>query len=318
MAAPRLVADIGGTNTRFAMAGDDPRQLDAVASFPTADFGSFAEAFRHYLDRVGAPPVEEAAIAIATPVTGDVVSMTNHPWCFSIETTRLQLGLRRLLVLNDFAALAMSLPMLRPEELRQIGGGEPDPGGAKAAIGPGTGLGVSGLVPLGNGRWQALAGEGGHVTVAAAGAREAEILEVCRQMYEHVSAERVLSGAGLQNIYAAIRRLGSRPADALPAAEISGRGMRGDDADCAEALRIFCGLLGCVAGNLALTLGARGGLYIGGGIVPRLGDYFAASEFRARFEAKGRMQSYLAPIPAYVILAENPALRGAAAALLRS
>lgn len=310
----RLVADIGGSSARFALL-DEAGQPAAVATLAVADHPTLADAVEAYLRQQGLPRPEEAAIAIANPVTGDQIRMTNHHWSFSVEQTRQQLGLDRLLVINDFTALALALPLLQPDELRQVGGEKPEPRSAIALLGPGTGLGVSGLVPAGDGQWLPVSGEGGHATIAACNEREAQIIGACRALHGHVSAERLLSGVGLPCLHQAIASLGGTEAPPLKPAEIVARGMDGQDAACAETLSVFCGLLGSFAGNLALTLGARGGVYIGGGIVPKLGDYFAASGFRSRFEAKGRFCGYLAPLPVYVIHAGEPALRGAAAAL---
>jgi glucokinase len=199
--------------------------------------------------------------------------------------------------------------------LRQLGGGERIERQPFALLGPGTGLGVSALLPAGDGQWVPLAGEGGHITMAPASAYEAEIIACLRDEFGHVSAERVLSGMGLCNLYRAVTQLDARSGSTITAAELTQRGLSGEDPDCAKALSLFCSFLGTAAGNLALTIGARGGVYIGGGIVPRLGDYFHRSEFRSRFEAKGRLSDYLLPVPAYVIHAEHPALLGAAMAL---
>ena len=313
----RLVADIGGSSARFALL-DAAGQPSAIATLAVADHPTLADAVEAYLRLQGLPRPEEAAIAIANPVNDDQIRMTNHHWSFSVEQTRQQLGLERLLLINDFTALALALPLLLPEELRQVGGDAPVPQSAIALLGPGTGLGVSGLVPAGDGQWLPLSGEGGHATIAACNEREAGIIGACRALHGHVSAERLLSGVGLPCLYQAIASLDGREAEVLKPAEIVARGIEGTDPACIETLSVFCGLLGSFAGNLALTLGARGGVYIGGGIVPKLGDYFAASSFRSRFEAKGRFCGYLAPVPVYVIHAGEPALRGAAAALRHS
>jgi glucokinase len=222
-------------------------------------------------------------------------------------------------VLNDFEALAHAVPALGAGELCPVGGAAGAPGAAMAVIGPGTGLGVSGLVSDGNGDWRIIVGEGGHVTLPAATAREASILALLRERFGHVSAERALSGPGLVNLYEAICALDGESSAALDPSAVMARAF-GDagverDPQCAEAVDTFCALLGNVAGNLALTLGARGGVFIGGGIVPRLGARFAAGPFRARFEDKGRFREYLQAIPAWVITAESPALLGAARAL---
>jgi glucokinase len=310
---PRLIADIGGTNARFALIAGDATQPYAERVLACADFPDPVAAIEHYLVQVNAPRPLEAAIAIATPITGDRIKMTNHVWSFSIKETRQRLGLKRLLMLNDFTALAMSLPYLRPEELHQVGSGQPLPGTPIALIGPGTGLGMSGLVPAGD-RWIPLQGEGGHATFSPANDREIEILRAIRRQYSHVSTERLVSGMGLVNLYQAIALLEGTEAQFLTPPDITERGTNGTCPLCLEALQTFCGILGTAAGNLVLALGATAGVYIGGGIVPRLGDFFDASPFRQRFEQKGRFSAYLAAVPSYVIRSKYPALIGAAQA----
>ena len=314
----RLLADIGGTNARFAWQAAMGEALRDVATLPTSEHPTLAAAIRHYLDGAGIATPRWCAIGIANPVTGDRVQMTNHPWSFSTSALQTELGFDRLLLLNDFTAMALALPDLQPHELRQVGGTTAVAGTAMALIGPGTGLGVSGLLPSrGPGGWVPLQGEGGHVSLAAATAREVAVVDQLRRRYGHASAERAVSGAGLEALHEALARIdGLGDFTPLPAAEISSRALAATDARCTESLALFCAFLGSVAGNLALTLGARGGVYIGGGIVPRLGEAFARSPFRARFEDKGRFRDYLAAIPAYVIdTPVSPALRGAAHAL---
>jgi len=305
----RLIADIGGTNARFALlspSGDIHQQI----VLPCIDYPDIVSAIKAYLSQVGDPVIEEAAMAIANPISGDWIKMTNYKWAFSIAATQEALSLRRLTFKNDFTALAMSLPLLPEADLKQIGGNSnQDKGMALAVLGPGTGLGVSGLIRAGE-HWIPLQGEGGHVSVSPANERECDILKTCWTQYEHVSAERLVSGMGLQNLYHAICTLEGATAEALSPAEVSTRGKDDTDPYCAEALATFCGLLGSVAGNLVLTLGAFGGVYIGGGIVPRLGSYFDTSPFRERFEAKGRFRGHLEPVPAFVIQAKQPALLG--------
>jgi glucokinase len=270
------------------------------------------------LARLGRAAPPWCAIGIANPITGDRIQMTNCDWAFSISGMQQALGFERLVVINDFTALALALPDLQSSELHQLGGGAAVPRAPVALIGPGTGLGVSGLL-TGDapGRWVALQGEGGHVTLAAANPREAAVLQALRDEFGHASAERAISGQGLEALYAAVCTLDKVAGFApLPAAEITQRALAGRDAQCVEVLDLFCGFLGSVAGNLALTLGAVGGVYIGGGIVPRLGDAFTRSRFRACFEDKGRFRGYLQAIPVYVIHTQvSPALLGAARAL---
>lgn len=310
-ASSKLVADIGGTNARFALVlGDDDTPMHE-GTLTCADFPGPVEAIQHYLRHTPGPRPTEAGIAIANPITGDWVKMTNHVWAFSIEATRRSLGLQRLLVFNDFTALAMSLPHLKPADLRKIGGGEPASAAPLALLGAGTGLGVSGLLPSPTG-WIPLQGEGGHATFSPANAKEADILRIVWRDYPHVSTERLVSGIGMNNILRAVAELEGAPAIALEPPEITSRARDGSDPICAEVVDLFCAMLGTAAANLALTLGARGGVYIGGGIVPRLGDLFDRSPFRRRFEDKGRFSGYLAAIPTYVIMAKTPALLGAA------
>lgn len=316
----RLLADVGGTNARFAWQAGPGAQIGDVAVLPCADHATLADAIGVYLAGLGRGTPADCAIAIANPVTGDQISMTNHHWAFSITALQAQCGFARLQVLNDFTALALALPALRADELQQVGGGAAVPGTAIALIGPGTGLGVSGLVPDGRGGWVPLEGEGGHATLAGRTPREQAVLLQLEAQYGHASGERAVSGQGLVDVYQALQQIDApaQPQRPITAAAIVNGALDHNDAACLEAVDLFCAFLGTAAGNLALTLGARGGVYIGGGIVPRLGDGFAQSPFRARFEAKGRFDRYLAAIPVFVIrAAQSPALLGAAAALDR-
>lgn len=313
-ARARLLADIGGTHARFAWQQGPGQPLEAL-TLQCSQYEGVSHALRAALQRWGRAVPRRCGIAIANPVAGDLVRMTNRDWTFSIASLRDEFGFEQLVVLNDFTALARALPLLGPGDLRQVGGGAPEPGAPLAVIGPGTGLGVSGLLPARSGD-VALEGEGGHATLAAATPREHQVLAWLMQGHGHVSAERVLSGQGLVNLHAAVRALAGLPAQPLDPAGVTAAALAGSDLHCLEALELFCAFLGGAAGNLALTLGARGGVYLGGGIVPRLGRFIDASQFRARFEAKGRLRGYLSRIPVFVISAsQSPALRGIAHAL---
>ncbi len=314
---PRLLGDIGGTNARFALQLSPGGPLTSARTLPCARYPSLYHAVEQYLRDCGPVHPRWAALGIANPVTGDRVSMTNHPWSFSISALKKDLGLARLVVLNDFTALALALPHLPAGDLEQVGGGVARPGSALALLGPGTGLGMSGLVPCG-GDYTPLRGEGGHVTLAAWDEGEAQIIARLRGRYGHVSAERALSGPGLVALYEICAALNGAAPENLSAPEISARALRGDCPPCRQALDHFCALLGTVAADLALVLGARGGVYLGGGIVPKLGAWFARSPFRSRFEQKGRFSGYLSQIPTYVIRAPYPGLAGAACALDRA
>ena len=306
----RLVGDVGGTNARFAIL-DSAGVPSAPVTSRVADFPSIAAAIETFAAERGIAKLHSAAIAMANPVVGDQVKLTNSHWSFSIERTREALGLAALRVVNDFTALALSVPYLPDGEVAQVGGGEALPGHAIGVIGPGTGLGVSGLVPCGT-AWSALQGEGGHVTVSLSTVRERAVRDRLAERFGHVSAERFLSGPGLVNVVGALREIDGAEMVATSPADITRLGLDGSDEHCVEALEIFCRLLGSCAGNLALTLGAEGGVRIGGGVVPRLGEFFHRSGFRDAFEAKGRMQGYLARIPTHVIHSPYPALIGAA------
>jgi glucokinase len=313
---PRLLGDIGGTNARWAWQSAPGTAPTHVAVRPCDASASIDASARSYLAEHALPAPRWACIGIATPVTGDHVQMTNHHWAFSIRGLQQALGLERCLVINDFTALAMSLPALGPADLQALGGaGTPAAGAPLALLGPGTGLGVSGLLPDACHGWQPLAGEGGHVTLAPMDEEESAVLGVLRRQHGHVSAERVLSGPGLVNLYDALCETAGRAPAALQPADVTAAAVRGDDATSVAAVRLFASFLGNVAGNLALTLGARGGVYVGGGIVPRLGRAFDAALFRRRFEAKGRFATYLEPVPTWLITADTPALLGAARAL---
>lgn len=313
----RLLADIGGTNARFAWQEAAGAPIGPSVVLPCAAFAGLAEAMDAALVRLGRRAPRQAAIAIATQVDGDAVRMTNRNWSFSRAALRERFDLQGLVVLNDFTALALALPTLAPHELRPLGGGVAVPGAPVALLGAGTGLGVSGLVPDGRGGRVPLAGEGGHVTLAPDNEREWRVMQWLAARHGHASAERALSGPGLVDLALALGEFENRqePLPITPA-QICAAALAGRDRHCEDALRLFCAWLGSVAGNLALTLGARGGVFLAGGILPRLGDWVAHTELRARFEAKGRFRPWLREIPVRVIVAaESPALRGAALAL---
>lgn len=316
---PRLLGDVGGTNARWAWQAAPGAALLHYREYPCAQFETVRGVIERYLADEGLASPVHAAFGIATPVTGDVVQMTNHHWTFSIQELKQSLSLAQCLVLNDFAAIAAALPVLKAGDVRRIGGGTAVAAAPMAVLGPGTGLGVASVVRSAEGRAVLVDGEGGHVSLAAANAREFAVIDWLQKRYGHASAERAVSGPGLVSLYRAICAVdGKRAADLKPA-QVSAHALPSDATDrhdaCKEALILFGAFLGSVAGNLALTLGARGGVYIGGGIVPRLGLAFDALPFRERFEDKGRFRGYLQNIPTFVISAPAPALYGAASAL---
>ncbi|GGC11699.1 hypothetical protein GCM10011572_36340 [Pseudoduganella buxea] len=313
----RLLADVGGTNARFALE-TAPGQVGHIHVLACADYPTLADALRAYLAlpdvAAAAPGIRHGAIAIANPVTGDMVRMTNHHWEFSIDGLRRDVNFDVLAVVNDFTALARSLPHIPAAQKRQVGGGTAIEGTPLGLIGAGTGLGVSGLIPSPAG-WTALLSEGGHVSFPPINETEVAILQFAWKEFEHVSAERLLSGVGIELIYRALAAHRHIAAEVLGAPEIAQRALEGTCPLCDETIEAFCTMLGTIAGNLGVTLGAQGGIYIGGGIVPRLGARFDNSGFRARFEAKGRFRAYLSAIPTFVITAEYPAFLGVSAIL---
>jgi glucokinase len=315
--APALVADVGATNARFAILNGGGR-IQRIRVFACEDYPSIQAAIAAYLaDALPSTPsnrLHAAALAVAGPVTNDQVALTNHPWSLSVKQLRRNLAIERLLVVNDFAAVAVAIPHLKRNERYQVGGGNALATAPIGVLGPGSGLGVGGIIPTGD-DWLPISGEGGHVTMAPANVREAAVLDRMRGRFDHVSAERVLSGPGLINLYNTLAEIDGIPASFYTAAQITECGIGGQEPHCREAVEMFSAMLGTVAGNLALTLGARGGIYIAGGIVPKFGATFAASSFRSRFEDKGRLRPYLARIPTYVITQPIPAFIGLAALL---
>lgn len=304
----RLLADIGGTFARLALE-TAPGRFEAIQVYRCDDFGGVETLVRTYVDAYSPGRIAHAAFALANPIGGDIVKITNREWTFSIEAVRRALGLQTLLVVNDFTALAMSLPSLGVDEKRQIGGGVAVPKSVIGVLGAGSGLGVSGLIPTADG-FVTLATEGGHVNFAPFDQREFAILQFAWQEWTHVSAERILSGPGMELVYRALAA--HRGGDVVPLTSeaIIDAALNGNDALCRETLECYCGMLGTFSANLAVTLGAFGGIYIGGGLVRRFSDFLEHSPFRERFEAKGRFASYVAQIPTYIITAQHPVFHG--------
>jgi glucokinase len=312
MSARALVADIGGTWMRLALA-DAQGALHGLNVMATAQHATLAEGIAAYLREHGAGvPVAAAAVAAAGPVTNGAIAMTNVPRRITREEIAQASGAARILLMNDFAAAAHGLPAVPADCITRFGGGEPVPGTPIGLVGPGTGLGVSALLPDGRGGWTVMSGEGGHVALAPHDDRESAILAVLRARHGYVPVEAVLSGPGLMSLYEALSQLdGVKGGAPSKPAEIVERARAGE-ALAGEVLRLFSGWLGAVAGDLALTVGARGGVYVAGGVVPKLGDLFDRALFRARFEGKGRQQRYLAPMPTSLVVDELLPLRGLA------
>ena len=322
-----LVADIGGTNARFALASFEAGTLriSAPAVMQTTDHESLEAALDVFLKEENSPRLDAVAICAAGPVTGAgsaaSIAMTNCPWEISRARLVQATGVAEPLLMNDFAALALAVPHLMAADLFDFGGASADPAAAIAIIGPGTGLGVGALMPDAEGRYIAIPGEGGHADLTVTTLRELAVAGQLMKVYGRVSVERVLSGPGLVSLHAALCVLEGRDGEASSAAhDIATSARSGTDALAAEAVSLFCGWLGATAGNLALTFGARGGVYIGGGIVPGWlakdavseTQIFDAALFRHHFLNKGRLRPWLAQIPVRIITRPDPALLGLA------
>jgi glucokinase len=307
----RLVGDIGGTHARFALIDGHGAGLQQLLTLRCVDHEDLCDAIGSYLGAVGGPRVEEAALAVATPVLGDRLQFTNNPWSLSIAQTRDRLELTRLRVVNDLVALALAIPQLRADELRQLGPGRGVPGAPIAVLGVGTGLGTAGLIQVGQDTRLPIPGEGGHMSFSPGNRREMALLSVLWKRWDHVSFERLVSGPGLQNIHQALCEIDGEAWEPASARELTTRAAAGD-ARCNEAVDIFCGVLGAAAGNFCLAIGATGGVYLGGGVVSALGRRLDESPFRERFEAKGRFRTYLAAVPSSVVTSPHPSLIGLA------
>jgi len=308
-----LVGDVGGTNARLALCNVENGDITQAKTYSGLDFPSLEAVVVHYLKEHNVN-VTDGCIAIACPITGDWVAMTNHTWAFSTAEMKKNLGFEHLEIINDFTAVSMAIPMIKEEHLIKFGGGEPVEGKPVAVYGAGTGLGVAHLVHVDK-RWVSLPGEGGHVDIAPNSEEEGIILEELRTEIGHVSAERVLSGPGLVNLYRAIVKSDGREPENYKPKDITEKAVEDTCTDCRRALSLFCVILGRFGGNLALNLGTFGGVYIAGGIVPRFLEFFKSSGFRGGFEDKGRFKEYVHNIPVYLIVHDQPGLLGAGAHL---
>ncbi|MEQ8387313.1 MAG: glucokinase [Alphaproteobacteria bacterium] len=317
MRAPAVIADLGGTNIRFALAEDG--QPVQIRRFRIADFASFGDALAHYLDRVGladkgSRTPAAVAIAAAGPVRGREIAVTNNDWIVR-EADIKQLAPGAVVhLLNDFEAVADAIPGLTAADVAPVSAvlALLPPAAPAIAVGPGTGLGISAVIPDGEGGWRSYAGEGGHMTLAATDEAQAHVLAILRQQFGRVSLERVLSGPGLVNLWAALGAAETQRFDPyLSAGEVFDLARRGDLRACA-AVDLFTEFLGAIAGDLALVFGATGGVFLAGGILPRWGETFAAERFLAAFYDKGPMTDYVRAIPVARLTLPDPALAGLA------
>jgi glucokinase len=315
--APYIVADIGGTNARFGLVtsvnpGLQGFVVENLQTFASAEFDNIKHCVEHYQATLGSDKVIGACLAVAGPVAGDNIKLTNLNWNFCVSDTQRQLGLSRLQIINDFAAYAYAIQYLNKDLLRNINEGVAIADSPVAVVGPGTGFGVAALVKQ-NGRTNILASEGGHMSLAANTPLQAAIKEQLSRKYSLVSIERVFSGPGLRHLYHALAAVEGAKARELRTSEISQHALDGSDEMCQRTLSLFCSWLGSVTGDLALALGARGGVFLGGGILPRIADFLLASEFQESFKAKDQMSHYLQDIPVKLVIEGNSALLGAAA-----
>ena len=314
-----LVADIGGTNIRLAMT-DKNNNLNEIETYKCQSFPHLSTVIHQYLTEKNLLTTKiNACLAIACPVDDDAISMTNLPWEFSQKKLKEELKLNSLTLINDYTAIAMAIPLLNDNQKVKVGQGIAESNQPIAVCGPGTGLGVANLVNINN-HWHCLGGEGGHTDFSAVDELDIKILQQLKITKKRVSYEQLLSGYGIEQIYQALLVINDRPTEKnelikLSAKEISAQALAGTCNICEQALSQFCKILGSFAGNLALTTGSIGGVYIAGGIVPRFVDYLQNSGFRERFEAKGRMSHLNAQTPTYIITENQPGLIGAAAYL---
>ena len=310
-----VAIDIGATNIRFARLTERGNP-GPVVKFATAKFSDFATALEHFLEIEGGPGPTRIALAAAGPVHGDIVKLTNLEWKFSIRQLKKDLDLKQLTVVNDLEALAMLLPHLTAGEMVPIGGqsGRQPPNAPMAVLCPGTGMGIAALISAGQG-WRPIATEGGHIGLVPLTDRETAAWEVLRQRYGRVSVERVLSGPGLVELFNALASLDGRNVGGVRPEDIVNMALGGQNSPAVETVEMFCALLGDVAGDLALLYLARGGVYLAGDILCSILDILKHSQFRARFDNKGRGSGVVASVPTFLITAEYPVLRGCACLL---
>ena len=310
MPAYALIGDIGGTNARLAMCNLETGKISNIQRFLTRDFLSFEEVITRFMNDTPVK-LQYACLAIASPINDEWITMTNNSWAFSPAALKKKFGFEQLEIINDFTAVSMSIPSLSNECVIKFGGGDSERHQPIAVYGAGTGLGVSCLIER-NG-WMVIPGEGGHVDFGATTDEEEVICSIMRSRLGHLSAEKLLSGQGLVNLYEAVVLADKRQPEMLSPAEVTARALNNSCKDCYRTLTLFCTAMGHFGGNLALTYGAAGGVYIAGGIVPKIKEFFLKSDFRVAFEDKGRFGKWLKRVPVYLIIHDSPGLIGAVA-----
>jgi glucokinase len=309
-----LIGDIGGTNARFALAHSNGPGFSGELILHCANYETAEQGIADYLERSGCVSPDVICLAAAGPVVDGCVRFTNNHWVIDSRELQKKFPSSNIQLLNDFEAIAYSIPMLGENDLATVGlvpselDGKPE--FTLGVLGPGTGLGTGGLLARANGIFP-IVGEGSHAGFAPESRMQFEVMKQLRQRYERVSDERMISGPGLENIYWALRKIHGEPATQITAAEIFSRVLANEDVIAAESTQLFYEALGQVAGNLALALGAYDGIYLAGGIVKRYPDLLKTSSFRSGFENKGRHRSLMESIPTLLILHPQPGLLGA-------
>jgi len=314
-----LVADIGGTNGRFGLVDTSVHgkgyQAEQQISLPSGNYPTLADMIRAYCDQAGISMPKFACLAIAGPIQDGRVKVTNLQWEFVIAELRDELGMQALDIINDYSALAYAAPHLQAQDKVTLYDVEPKPHSPLGVMGPGTGFGAALLAPISSG-WKIIPTESGHCSFAPTTELEIEILKHLRQRFEHVSIEHILSGQGLVSLYQSIAAIRGQTTETLTPADVSTRGLANSDPLCHEALESFCHILGSVAGDKALSWGAMGGIYLGGGIVPKIADFLPQTDFIKRYTNKGVMQQYVSDIPVHMVTNDKAALIGTAAWLV--
>ena len=314
-----LIGDIGGTNARFALANSEAPAYSNELVLKCADFGSASQAIRHYLESSNAPPPDAICLAAAGPIVSRSVRFTNNDWVISESGLREEFSIDAVRLLNDFEAIAVSVPLLSADDCLPVGLPELQPLGPDdytvGVMGPGTGLGAVGLCHR-DGMTFPIASEASHGGFSPESQVQMDILAVLRERHDRVSAERLVSGQGLENLYMALARIHGEQRQHLSAAEIFAKDSDNSDSRAAEAVQVFFEILGQVLGDFSLALGAHDGMFIAGGIVRRYPDLIENSRFRSGFENKGRYRSLMESIPTQLITHENPGLLGASACAL--
>ncbi len=310
-----LLADIGGTNARFAIANRDNGEIRSQSTLAVSEFSSITDAILHFYETEKTAPLLEAVLAIAGPTTKKTMRLSNSHWTFDCDSLRRDIQCKNLTVVNDFTALALGIPRLKADQYEKLFGQTPIANTPKLILGPGTGLGVSGLIPNGN-QWTALSGEGGHASWYPTNSTEEIVYNALIQRYGHASFERIASGQGLRESYQILSGLAWR--ETPFASEISLRALEKRCEIATQSLSMFCSALGLLAGNTALALGALGGIYLAGGITPKIKPFLLESDFRRKTIERGRFDHYMQNIPVYLIHDGLSALQGCHAAIINT